>query len=114
MNKNKGVYQKDKVQNEIQEHTDHGCNPKDVKDFDGNENTETHTDKEYTEIDENDYIPNTNMTWRQFANKCGYRGEGDIEKAIEAVNSMKEVNQEELEKYIEEKEEEFGEKEHKW
>ena len=113
MNKNKGVYQKDKVQNEIQEHTDHGCNPKDVKDFDGNENTETHTDKEYTEIDENDYIPNTNMTWRQFANKCGYRGEGDIEKAIEAVNSMKEVNQEELEKYIEEKEEEFGEKEHK-
>ena len=113
MNKNKGVYQKDKVQNEIQEHTDHGCNPKDVKDFDGNENTETHTDKEYTEIDENDYIPNTNMTWRQFANKCGYRGEGDIEKAIEAVNSMKKVNQEELEKYIEEKEEEFGEKEHK-
>ena len=113
MNKNKGVYQKDKVQNEIQEHTDHGCNPKDVKDFDGNENTETHTDKEYTEIDENDYIPNTNMTWRQFANKCGYRGEGDIKKAIEAVNSMKEVNQEELEKYIEEKEEEFGEKEHK-
>ena len=39
--------------------------------------------------------------------------DGDIEKAIEAVNSMKEVNQEELEKYIEEKEEEFGEKEHK-
>ena len=113
MNKNKGVYQKDKVQNEIQEHTDHGCNPKDVKDFDGNENTETHTDKEYTEIDENDYIPNTNMTWRQFANKCGYRGEGDIEKAVQTVNSMEEVNQEKLEKYIEEKEEEFGEKEHK-
>ena len=113
MNRNKGVDQKDKVQNEIQEHTDYGCNQKDIKDFDGNENTETHTDKEYTEIDENDYIPNTNMTWRQFANKCGYRGEGDIEKAIEAVNSMKEVNQEELEEYIEEKEEEFGEKEHK-
>ena len=113
MNRNKGVYQKDKVQNEIQEHTDHGCNPKDVKDFDGNENTETHTDKEYTEIDENDYIPNTNMTWRQFANKCGYRGEGDIEKAVQTVNSMEEVNQEKLEKYIEEKEEEFGEKEHK-
>ena len=113
MNRNKGVDQKDKVQNKIQEHTDYGCNPKDIKDFDGNENTETHTDKEYTEIDENDYIPNTNMTWRQFANKCGYRGEGDIEKAVQTVNSMEEVNQEKLEKYIEEKEEEFGEKEHK-
>ena len=53
------------------------------------------------------------MTWRQFANKCGYRGEGDIEKAVQTVNSMEEVNQEKLEKYIEEKEEEFGEKEHK-
>ena len=42
MNRNKGIYQKDKVQDEIQEHTDIGCNPKDVKDFDGDENTETH------------------------------------------------------------------------
>lgn len=42
MNRNKGVYQKEKVQDEIQEHTDEGCMPKDVKDFDGDENTETH------------------------------------------------------------------------
>lgn len=112
-NRNKGRHQIDKVQDEIQEHTDEGCNPKDIEDFDGDEKTGTHEHFQYTEIDENDYIPNTNITWRQFANKCGYRGEGDIEKAVEAVNSMKEVNQEELEKYIEEKEEEFGEKEHK-
>lgn len=42
MNRNKGIYQKEKVQDEIQEHTDEGCMPKDVKDFDGDENTETH------------------------------------------------------------------------
>ncbi len=42
MNRNKGIYQKEKVQDEIQEHTDKGCMPKDVKDFDGDENTETH------------------------------------------------------------------------
>ena len=42
MNRNKGIYQKEKVQDEIQEHTDKGCSPKDVKDFDGDENTETH------------------------------------------------------------------------
>lgn len=42
MNRNKGMYQKEKVQDEIQEHTDEGCMPKDVKDFDGDENTESH------------------------------------------------------------------------
>lgn len=42
MNRNKGMYQKEKVQDEIQEHTDEGCMPKDVKDFDGDESTETH------------------------------------------------------------------------
>ena len=42
MNRNKGIYQKEKVQDEIQEHTDKGCTPKNVKDFDGDENTETH------------------------------------------------------------------------
>ena len=42
MNRNKGMYQKEKVQDEIQEHTDEGCTPKDVKDFDGDESTETH------------------------------------------------------------------------
>ena len=42
MNKNKGIYQKDKVQNEIEEHTEEGCNPDNVKYFDGDENTITH------------------------------------------------------------------------
>ena len=41
-NRNQGVYQNDKVQDEIEEHTENGCEPKDVKDFDGKEYTETH------------------------------------------------------------------------
>ena len=42
MNINKGIYQKEKIQDEIEEHTEHGCNPDNVKDFDGEEITETH------------------------------------------------------------------------
>lgn len=42
MNRNKGIYQKEKVQDEIEEHTEEGCNPKDVKDFDGEKTTGTH------------------------------------------------------------------------
>lgn len=114
-NRNKGMYQIDKIQDEVKEHTDNGCNPKEVEDFDGNENTATHIDADYTEIDENDYIPNTNMTWREFANKCGYRGNGteDIKKAVEVVGKMDVVNDEVLEEHIEEIEEEFEEERRK-
>lgn len=48
MNRNKGIYQKEKVQDEIEEHTEHGCEPDDVRDFDGEEYTETH---EHIDID---------------------------------------------------------------
>lgn len=48
MNRNKGIYQKEMVQDEIEEHTEHGCKPDDVKDFDGDENTATH---EHIDID---------------------------------------------------------------
>lgn len=41
-NRNKGIYQNDKIQDEIEGHTEHNCNPKDVKDFDGEESTDTH------------------------------------------------------------------------
>lgn len=49
MNRNKGIYQKDKVQNEIEEHTESNCEPQDVRDFDGDEYTETH---EHIDIDD--------------------------------------------------------------
>lgn len=41
-NRNKGVRQIDKIQDEVKEHTDEGCTSKDVRDFDGDESTETH------------------------------------------------------------------------
>lgn len=46
---NKGENNVDNLQAEIVTHTKHGCEPDDVKDFDGNENTETHEhiSKEY-------------------------------------------------------------------
>lgn len=42
MNRNKGIYQKEKVQDEIEEHTEQGCKPDDVRDFDGDEATSSH------------------------------------------------------------------------
>lgn len=42
MNRNKGIEQKEKVQDEIEEHVENGCEPDDVRDFDGDENTSTH------------------------------------------------------------------------
>lgn len=42
MNRNKGIYQKEKVQDEIEEHTNQGCEPDNIKDFDGDETTGTH------------------------------------------------------------------------
>lgn len=108
MNRNKGIYQKDKVQNEIKEHIDNECEIKDVKDFDGDENTASHVHVNEEKINENDYIPNTNMTYREFANKCGYRGEGSIEKIIQVINEFDEVNNETVNQYIEDIEEEYN------
>lgn len=48
MNRNKGTYQKERVQDEIEEHTEQGCEPDNVKDFDGDETTSSH---EHIDID---------------------------------------------------------------
>ena len=74
-NRNQGVYQNDKVQDEIEEHTENGCEPKDVKDFDGKEYTETH---EHIDIDY--YV-------RQIQN---YENE-DGEQSINEVFTEKEI-----------------------
>lgn len=48
MNRNKGIYQKEKVQDEIEEHTEQGCEPDNVRDFDGEEGgTHEHINIEY-------------------------------------------------------------------
>ena len=61
--------------------------------FDEAEKHKNHGDKEYIktenadgdkttiEICDEDKIPGTDTTWRKFANMCGYRGEGALEKA---------------------------------
>ncbi len=42
MNRNKGMYQKDKIQDEVEGHIEEGCDPDCVQDFDGIESTATH------------------------------------------------------------------------
>ena len=76
-NRNQGVYQNDKVQDEIEEHTENGCNPKDVKDFDGKDNTETH---EHDDIEK--YVEQI----------LGYENE-DGEKSINEIFTEKEVRE---------------------
>lgn len=51
MNTNKGIYQKEKVQDEIEMHTEEGCELKDIKDFDGNKDTSTHQHLAKEELD---------------------------------------------------------------
>lgn len=77
MNRNKGIYQKEKVQDEIEEHTEHNCEPDNVKDFDGEESTETH---EHFDIEE--YVQDI----------LDYENE-DGEKKIEEVFTENEVKE---------------------
>lgn len=42
MNRNKGIEQKERIQDEVEEHTEEGCNPTNVKDYDGLDYTKTH------------------------------------------------------------------------
>lgn len=108
MNRNKGEYQNDLVQDEAKKHTDAGCNLKDRKDFDGNPQTSSHSHIDIDEIDVNENIPNTSITWQEFMNKCGYRGEGALEAAVKAIEELgNDINNEVVEDFIEEKEEEF-------
>lgn len=47
------------------------------------------------------------MKWKDFANKCGYRGEGWLKTTVETVNNLPEINQKNLEDFIEDIEEDF-------
>lgn len=108
MNRNKGVYQKEQVQDEIEEHTEAGCSPRDRRDFDGDMETSSHSHIDIDEIDVNDNIPNTDITWQEFMNKCGYRGEGALDVAVKAIEDLgNNIDDRVVEDFIEEKEEEF-------
>lgn len=104
MNRMNGIYQKDKINREVKNNIDNGIEVKGVKDFDGDINTSEHIN--IIEAQENDFIPNCNMTYREFANKCGYRGEGSIEKVKKIICKMTVINQNTIDEYIEEVEEE--------
>lgn len=104
MNRRNGIYQKDKINREVKNNIDNGIEVKGVKDFDGDINTSEHIN--IIEAQENDFIPNCNMTYREFANKCGYRGEGSIEKVKKIICKMTVINQNTIDEYIEEVEEE--------
>lgn len=101
------------MKDETEKHTKKGCNPSDIRDFDGKEDTSSHkhidNNIDYKDADERDYIPNTDMTWIEFANRCGYRGEGWLKVAVEAVNKLTEINQENLNKFIDDIEDDYGE-----
>lgn len=113
LSENKGISRKDKVKDETEKHTKKGCNPSDIRDFDGKEDTSSHkhidNNIDYKDVDERDYIPNTDMTCIEFANRCGYRGEGWLKVAVEAVNKLTEINQENLNKFIDDIEDDYGE-----
>lgn len=50
---------------------------KDITLVDNNLNNDSHT-----HINSDDYVPNINITWGEYANQLGYRGEGAIELAV--------------------------------
>lgn len=47
----------------------------------------------HTHINSNDYVPNADITWGEYANQLGYRGEGSIELAVEKYKETLEKNQ---------------------
>lgn len=80
----------------LEKDKEHGeCQEKDVTVIDNDKNNDSHTHKKENnnkselqaqEINEEDYIPYTNMKWKEFATLCGYRGEDRMEKAYKKWN----------------------------
>ena len=92
--KDKGAGERE-AQEIIQRNKEHGeCEEKDVTVIDNDKNNDSHKheDKPNNElqaqqINEEDYIPYTDMKWKDFATLCGYRGEDRMEKAYEKWNN---------------------------
>lgn len=103
--RNEGVREATDTIERAEHHEEQGEKETDVTLVDNNPDNDSHY-----HVDENDYIPNTNTTWREFANICGYRGADSIERAQEkfekAVSENSELNNKEI---IEEVEEEMNE-----
>ena len=89
LNRNRGNRNLDNIQDEVAEHTTNGCTPESPKDFDGIETTQTH---EHEIPDANHLIPNTTITWGEFAKQLGYRGDGAIEQAVKSFEERKKID----------------------
>ena len=96
---------------EMQDDSEHKLN---IRDVDNNKNNDTHehleTENGKQTLELGDYIPNTNITWENFANMCGYRGEGRLDKAVKRFKEEQEkdhsISNKEIMDEIEEKENE--------
>lgn len=98
---NAGLYNMNEIFDEAKKHKEHGDkNYIDTANADG--------DKKTIEICNDEVIPGTNTTWRQFANICGYRGDDAIEKAQkEFINYKKDYPDTDNREVIEEIQEEI-------
>ena len=114
--KDKGVGEREAEQI-LEKDEEHGkCLEKDVTVIDNDKNNDSHTHENVENtgiqnIEANEYIPNTEITWDKFASMCGYRGEDRIQKAVEKFETEKAKNTDktnkELIEQIEEQENEI-------
>jgi len=73
----RGNYSADQIDKEADFHEEHG------DDIDNINRKNADGDRTTFEICDDDKIPGTDITWREFANNCGYRGENGLEQAKE-------------------------------
>lgn len=67
----------------IESEKEQGRKPIDVRNIDDNPNN-----NRYNDLD-GEYVPETSITWQEFANKLGYRGSGSIEIAKEKFTAKR-------------------------
>lgn len=101
-----GIGEPDEIVERYEAEKEAGCDDIRVEDVDNYENNDT------LHIDPDEKIEGTDITWRQFANKCGYRGEDGLQKAhkefIDYKLSHKDLaNDEVVEEVVEEIENEM-------
>ena len=84
-----GIEGSDEMIERQKEHEKLGCENDRVENIDTNQNNNIHN---HDEIYLDEKIAGTNMTWRQFASECGFRGEGAIEKATKKFMDYKKSN----------------------
>lgn len=99
-----GIGKSEEINKNQKQHEELGCENDRVENIDNYENNNIHEHH----IEENDLIPNTDTTWREFANSYGDREEGAIERAqrkfAEYQEEHPDMSNEEIIKNIEEDE----------